>query len=83
MANDKQFNIAGTGSLVAQEFGFWADYQSIRVTGATAYLSWNGTDLLSIGAGQGIEYDNHRRCKLWVSGTGATITVIVSSNSEV
>jgi len=83
MANDKQFTITGTGSLVAQEFGFWADYQSIRVSVVAADISFDGTNVISIGAGQGIEFDRHPRCKLWVRGTGATVTVIACSNSEV
>jgi len=86
MANkDKQFVITGTGSLVAQEFGFWSDSQAIATSGAACDISFNGTDVVTLTPGtafEGIAYSDHRRCKVWVRGSGATVTVTVSAASE-
>jgi hypothetical protein len=83
MANfDRQFSVTGTGSLVCQEFGGWSDSQVIRVSGATATISFDGTNTITMLAGEGIEWSNHRRCKVYVSGVGATVNVIVSAAAE-
>lgn len=84
MANfDRSFVVTGTGSLVAQEFGGWADSQVVRVAGASADISFDGTNTITLTAGQGLEWSDHRRSKMYVRGVGATVTIIVSAASEV